>query len=247
MDSIQTPSFTLSIYIQGNPDASQLALVLPGKLDTKDYSHMHSHVDYLSRLGFLALSFDPPGTWESGEDINLYTTTNYIKATQELIKHFNRPTFVIGHSLGGTIAMIVGSQNPQVTHFGSIMSFYSFNPQPNPKNINLKWQSEGVKISHRDDPFSTESRKFQLPYRFLEDLIQYDVSKSLNQSFKPKIFILGQKDVVVSPQIVKSAYEISAHPKELYELNINHRYRDNPHSIEQVNREIGEFLAKYSF
>jgi len=58
----QTRSFKLAAYIQGKPTADGLAIVLPGKLDTKDYAHMQSHVDFLAERGYLALSFDPPGT-----------------------------------------------------------------------------------------------------------------------------------------------------------------------------------------
>lgn len=88
MNLLQLPSFTIATYMQGNPDAEKLALVLPGKLDTKDYAHMRSHVDFLAERGYLALSFDPAGTWESPGDISLYTLNNYLKTIDELIEHF---------------------------------------------------------------------------------------------------------------------------------------------------------------
>src|SRR5690606_21567041 len=126
MKLIKTPSFELAVYLQGNFNAARLALVLPGKLDTKDYAHMRSHVDFLATKGFLAVSFDPPGTWESPGDIELYTMTNYIKAVNELISYFNnRPTFVMGHSRGATIATIVGAQNKNVFAFASVMSSFA--------------------------------------------------------------------------------------------------------------------------
>lgn len=99
---IKTESFNLAVYQKGSPDSKKLALVLPGRLDTKDYPHMRSHVDFLASKGYLALSFDPPGSWESEGDISLYLTTNYLKAVKELINHFgNKPTLLIGHSRGG--------------------------------------------------------------------------------------------------------------------------------------------------
>ena len=69
MNLIKTESFQLATYSQGDSESKKLALVLPGKLDTKDYSHMKSHVKYLAIMGYFALSFDPPGTWESKGDI----------------------------------------------------------------------------------------------------------------------------------------------------------------------------------
>ncbi len=245
---IQTPNFNLSAYIQGSPNSPKLAIVLPGKLDTKDYLHMRSHVDYLSELGFLALSFDPPGTWSSGgEDINDYTITNYIQATKELITHFNIPTFLIGHSLGGTIAMLVGLKNPLVTHFGSIMSYYTFDPKIEPKYINPEWQSVGYKVHHRINPITLDLIEFRLPYHYLEDQVQYDVSDNLRHSPKPKLFILGQKDIVVKPQVVQSAYDLSAPPKELFKINVGHNYKEIPQTITQINGIIGQFLKIYKF
>ena len=45
MNFVQTKGFKLAIYSKGNPKSKKLALVLPGKLDTKDYAHMKSHVE----------------------------------------------------------------------------------------------------------------------------------------------------------------------------------------------------------
>ena len=99
---IKTKNFKLAIYSGGNEDANKIALVLPGRLDTKDYVHMTSHVDFLAERGYYALSFDMPGTWESPGNIAEYTTTNYIKAVNELVDYLgNKPTLLLGHSRGG--------------------------------------------------------------------------------------------------------------------------------------------------
>lgn len=88
MNIIKTKNFELAVYTKGDQDSPKLALVLPGRLDTKDYIHNTSLVDYLASQSYIALSFDPPGTWESSGNIELYTTTNYLKAVDELIEHF---------------------------------------------------------------------------------------------------------------------------------------------------------------
>ena len=109
MKTIKTKSFELVVYEKGDPNSQKLAIVIPGRLDTKDYIHNTSLVDYLASRGYFALSFDPAGTWESPGDIDLYTTTNLIKSVNELIEFFgNKPTLLAGHSRGGTIAMLAG-------------------------------------------------------------------------------------------------------------------------------------------
>ncbi|MDD5068999.1 MAG: hypothetical protein PHN89_05405, partial [Candidatus Pacebacteria bacterium] len=60
MAIIKTKSFELGIYLKGNPASEKLAIIIPGRLDSKDYIHNTILVDYLAGRGYLALSFDPP-------------------------------------------------------------------------------------------------------------------------------------------------------------------------------------------
>ena len=117
MSLIKTDSFELAIYSRGNPQADKFALILPCKLDTKDYFGMIRHVNYFADRGYFALSFDPPGTWESHGDIELYTMTNYLMAINEVVKYYgNKTTIIIGHSRGGRMAVLAGTTNPYIKH-----------------------------------------------------------------------------------------------------------------------------------
>ncbi|MEJ0073023.1 MAG: alpha/beta hydrolase [Candidatus Saccharibacteria bacterium] len=137
-DSPENPNFELATYEQGNSEAERLAIVLPGRLDTKDYAHIRSHVDFLASLGYHALSFDPPGTWESPGDISLYTTTNVQQAIQEIIELFgDKPTVIAGHSRGGSHALLSGVAFPAITHMVAIMS------HPGPTTVGLPTEGGG--------------------------------------------------------------------------------------------------------
>jgi pimeloyl-ACP methyl ester carboxylesterase len=239
MNLLQLPSFTIATYMQGNPDAEKLALVLPGKLDTKDYAHMRSHVDFLAERGYLALSFDPAGTWESPGDISLYTLNNYLKTIDELIEHFgNKPTVVLGHSRGGGMASIAGTLNEKITHFISIMGG---------KYPSEPWVTLDDKPSRRDVPFTNPVQyvKIEMPHIFLEEKDIKDLSKEFASCIKPKLFFLGIKDDLVTPEEVMANYEQFPNPKELYKMNCGHDYRKYPERIVEVNKVIGEFLDKY--
>src|SRR3989338_7888190 len=148
MKILKTKNFELAVYEKGDFNSPKLAIAIPGRLDTKDYIHNTSLVDYLASRGYFALSFDPPGTWESPGDMSLYTTTNLIKSVNDLIEFFgNKPSLVAGHSRGGTIAMLVGPKNPHVTHFVSIFSYYGAPESPKKENI-----VNGKIVSYRDLP-----------------------------------------------------------------------------------------------
>ena len=243
MQLIKTKSFELATYSDGNPESEKLALALPGRLDTKDYVHMKSHVDFLVNLGFFALSFDPPGTWESPGDISLFTTTNYIKAVNELIEHFgNKPTFLVGHSRGGTVSILTGASNPAVIGFAPIMATYGEPSSPKPEDI-----QKGFQMSYRDLPpgisKTDEQKEFALPINYFKDGEKYNVLDALEKCTKPKLLFYGSRDTFTAPGKVKEVK--IPEPKMLHELDCGHDYRRYPEKIEEVNKILSEFLGKY--
>jgi pimeloyl-ACP methyl ester carboxylesterase len=241
MKLIKTTSFELAVYEKGITKADKIALVLPGRLDTKDYPHTRSHVDFLASKGYYALAFDPPGTWESPGGIELYTMTSYLKAMKELIELLgNKPTVLVGHSRGGSMAMLGGTTIPQVTHFVAIMS----RPSASIPDDETGYKKAGKDISYRDTPPNNSEHqvKFELPYSYFEDAAQYNMTEDLKSCTKPKLFFYGLQDKLVTPDSVKEMYEYAAEPKQIHELNSEHDYRKHPEIIEEVNEVISRFL-----
>lgn len=242
---VKTKNFNIATYSKGEESTSRLALVLPGRLDTKDYPSMRSHVDYLANRGYYAVSFDPPGTWESEGDIGLYSMTTYKQAVDDLIEVFgNKPTLLMGHSRGGSMVMLAGPKNSHVVAGIMVMSHPSFVPEGVDKP-DLEWKERGYKINKRDIPGSEELIEYKLPYSFVEDQEQYDMREVLKKWDVPKLFVYGEQDTTVDPEIVKEAYTIAAEPKELDSIPWNHDYRMNMEMVERVNKLVGNFLDKY--
>ena len=229
--------FDLAVYAAGDPDAPKIALVLPGRLETKDYAHIQSHVRHLAELGFYAVSFDPPGTWESPGDITIYTTENYLAAVNDLIKHLgNRPTLLVGHSRGGSIAMLVAVENPSVVGFVAMMASAA------PARPDEEWKAAGKLTFYRDlppgDRPSAEQVKFDLPYYCYENHLLADLAKCK----KPKLFIAGKYDHANQTRDVVEAYETSCAPKQFRELPTGHSYRYHPDITEAVNAKLTKFV-----
>lgn len=247
MQLIRTKNFELATMQAGNEQSNSLAIVIPGRLDTKDYAHNISHVKCFGKLGFFAVAFDPPGTWESPGSIDLYTTTNYLKATNELIEHFgNRPTVLLGHSRGGTISILMASRNELVQGFVAIMPNFGPPTPAQPERIR-----QGFVDSYRDLPpgITKEGEKvhFQLPINYITDGQQYDVMNSLQYCDKPKLLFCGTRDEFESPKIALTKCQLAADPKRIVKLDVDHDYRRNSKVIEQVNSEIEHFVRDYSF
>jgi pimeloyl-ACP methyl ester carboxylesterase len=246
MEIIKTDSFQLAIITSGDKNANKLAIVIPGRLDTKDYAQNPSHIKYLASKGYFAMSFDPPGSWDSPGGLELYSTTNNIKAVNELIEYFgNKPTLLMGHSRGGTVAMLAGPKNDHVTHMVSVNSS-SGGPIDVDKPVPGKSHP-----SLRDLPPGTErtkeQKRFDLPYHYFEDSEQYNALDGLKACNKPKLFFYGTQDVLTTANIVKHMYDVAAEPKMIHDLDTEHDYRLHAEIIDEVNKVVGEFLDKYDY
>lgn len=241
---VKTESFELSTNQAGDFDSERLVLVLPGRLDTKDYPHMRSHVQLLAELGYFALSFDPPGTWQSPGEIELYTMTNYLKSITELIELYgDRPTTLIGHSRGGSMAMLGATKIDQVTGFAAIMSRSSASIRQDESKYTA---NDRVEISYRDDPFDPKKRvQFQLPMTYFEDAEQYNMREDLHACTKPKMFIYGNDDAIITPDTVIETYEYAADPKQIYSVDSEHDYRRHLEVIGEVNQKIKKFMREF--
>lgn len=245
MEIIKTASFELATNTKGEKNAQKVAIIIPGRLDTKDYAHITTCVDLLAHKGFFALSFDPPGIWESPGDISLYNTTNYIQATQELIEYLgNRPTLLVGHSRGASTAMMVGEKNKNV--IGLILLMSNFGP-PTPPGETAK--QEGFEKTYRDTPPGTtktnKQKEFKLPLSYFENGALYNPGESLLNCNQPKLLIHGIEDEFTPPEEEMDIYKKIHPPKEIKQINSVHDYRYNQEAIKTVNKAIEDFVDKY--
>jgi len=242
MNIIKTKSFELAINTKGNKNSEKVAILLPGRLDTKDYANFVSHLDYLANKGFYVIAFDPPGTWESPGGIELFTTTNYLKAVNELIEYFgNKPTILLGHSRGGNVA-ILASTNPYVIGIVLVISSYEV-PTP-PKSA-----KNGIQVEYRDLPpgaeRTKEQKEFALPLNYFKDGEKFNPLTILRKNKKPKLLFSGTDDKYYTPKEIQEIYNSIPEPKMLHELNSDHSYRRHSEIVEEVNKVVGNFLTKY--
>ena len=240
---IKTSSYEIAANLTGHEDADRLAILMPGRLDTKDYINFKVHADLLSDLGFIVVAIDPPGTWESPGSLENYTTSMYVDCINELIEHFgNKPTLLLGHSRGGATAMIA-SANPHVSAIVCINAAYGNPSAPDPEKI-----VDGALPESRDlppgDTRTVEQVKINLPLAYFEDGKKHNPAKSLADFKGPKLIVHATEDEFKPLAEVKELFKELDDPKMFLEIDCKHDYRLYPEVMDQVNVMLSTFVEE---
>lgn len=231
---------------------STLVILLPGFLDSKDYLHLKQLGNDLSKKGFLSVRFDPLGVWESEGNISQYSVSQYLKDLSHVIQYLKKlyetnKTFLIGHSLGGMIAMLYGSLSRN--KIDAIVAIMPPTTQTTPKGFQeaLKlWKKDKSKISKRplfNNP--KKEKKFIVPYKYISDSKRYDVLRTIGKFKKPLLLIAGELDDKITPNEIKEIYKTAHQPKKFIVLkNTIHDYRLHKSQIKKVNKQVFNFLIE---
>lgn len=250
MDNIHIKSG--NTYVNANlygGSQEKLAVLMPGFLDTKDYLDLQSLSEMFVENDFAVVCFDPVGTWGSGGDITDYSVTEYLKNVRSVIDYMEQKKgsrfekiVIGGKSLGGLVSTLYAAQDIRISSIVSIVA---------PINPGLlkseKWKQEGVRHSTRDIPdIPDENREFNVPWAFYEDVEQYDVLNSIKTLQVPILFIGGELDKSVTPEIIETAYSNATDPKRMTIVpEATHTYRANDKHVKLVNEAVKKFVNEY--
>ena len=244
MEIIRTKSFEIAANKVGDDSLSKVALLMPGRLDTKDYINFVAHSKCLAKQGFLVIAFDPPGTWDSPGDLANYNTSTYLQVVNELIDCIGKqPTLLLGHSRGGATAMLA-STNPAVAGLVVVNAAYGNPSAPKPDEV-----VNGLLKEKRDLPpgatRTEEKRTFNLPMTYFEDGAKHDPLGALKSYKGPKLLVHATKDEFTPIEKVQEIYSGLPEPKQFLEIDCTHDYRLFPEAIKSVNRDLEEFVKHY--
>jgi alpha-beta hydrolase superfamily lysophospholipase len=223
----------------------KLAILCPGNLDSKDYTHLVKLAEALTEQGYTVVRFDPIGTWESEGDTSEYTVTQYLNDIKNVLEYMlgkANYTHVLlgGHSRGGQLSILYAARDPRISIVVGIMA----SSGPVIGTQRKEWEKSGVRISLRDLPNNkTGVREFRLPFSHVLDRDQYDAVGDAAKIKAPVILLAGELDTSVLPENVKEIYDNANEPKKFILLKgIDHEYRHDLSEIEVVNKEILDAL-----
>jgi hypothetical protein len=228
-------------------ETDKLAVLCPGYLDSKDYKHLVGLAETLSQKGYIAVRFDPTGTWESQGDISDYTTTQCLEDVKNVIEHMLKQNnykhiLIGGHSRGGQISILYAARDPRISLVLAIM------PSSYRTMVGLRyeeWKEKGISISYRELPEDKEKQKeFRVPFSHVEDSRnKYNVVEEVKLVKAQTLFIAGELDKTVAPAHVKEIFDQANEPKKFIIIpGIGHDYRHNGNQVALVNDVVSKEL-----
>lgn len=219
----------------------KLALLLPGFLDSPDYTHMKTFEKGLKKMGYTVERLDLGNLWKTGSFKN-YTITNFIDQIRKRIESYKNQNpeeiLLLGHSMGAFTAIIAGSKIKEVTKIISLC------PPPDRYGSLDEWK-DGFRYSKRDLPDDPKKiREFAVPYSFAKDGLQYSAVKEAKNINKPLMIFIALDDTVVEPELTEKIVKAANNPYVVRLQNMGHDFRFSQKECDIVFGEIKKFLEK---
>jgi carboxylesterase len=162
--------------------------------------------DAITRAGYVVLTPTLPGHATSVDDLECVGLPDWL-TTLTAVAAGRGPTVIIGQSLGGVLALVVGAQTPEVIAVGLINA--PVTPADPDVVEHLHWMSErGVRRQpcgppDLRDPHATDPSYDELPLRALCDLMSAgDLAWQAAPTFtRPTLIVTSDHDQVVDPAL----------------------------------------------
>jgi esterase/lipase len=220
----------------------KVALLLPGYLDSPDYLHMMTFERRLNKLGYTTKRLDPCGLWKTG-DIGNYTITNYLKQIEETVDSYKSQNpediLLVGHSMGGFMAIIAGNRIKEVTKIVSLCA------PPDRIKQAKDWKGQHFRRSERDLPNDPHIyRSFDVPYSFAEDGLIYSAVEDVRKIHKPLMIFIALDDTVCLPASTEELVVHANNPYVIRQEHMGHDFRHSQKECDIVMGHIENFLLK---
>lgn len=172
----------------------------------------------LSSRGIAVLRFDFTGLGRSGGD---FASTNFSSNREDLLvaadylrTHFEAPSLLIGHSLGGAAVLSVAGDIPEVKAVATIGA---------PAEAEHVVHNFGAKLDeiseHGEAVVNLAGREFSIRKQFLDDLRSNDVLEKVAALKKPLLVMHSPIDQTVGVDNATKIFVTAKHPKSFVSLD----------------------------
>lgn len=211
---------------------------------SKNFRAVRNISDSLAEKGFGVLSLDFTGL---GESEGLFEETNFSSSVDDLLsavaylrENHDAPRLLVGHSLGGTAALMASGSIPELAGVATVGS------PSMPAHVTRLFESEIDEIRSRGyADVSIGGRPFRVKEQFIDDVAKQDLSSLLSKGGKAFLFLHSPQDKIVSIDNAAELYAAARHPKSFISLDGADHLLTSSEDARYAGSVIAEWAKRY--
>jgi len=198
----------------------------------------------LSDHGIAVLRFDFTGLGNSDGD---FANTNFssnvadlVAAAGALSRTHQAPSLLVGHSLGGTAALMAAAL------IDSVRAVTTIGSPSEPAHVSHLFGDHVAKIqSDGSATVSIGGRELTIEKQFLDDLQNHEAEKKLGGLRKPLLIFHSPIDNIVSIENARKLFEAARHPKSFVALDGADHMLSKAEDAEFVAATLATWAERY--
>ena len=199
----------------------------------------------LASFGIATLRFDFTGLGNSNGDFAntsfLSNIDDLIAASEYLRTHYQAPTLLVGHSLGGAAVLAAANRVPEVTHVATIGA------PADPEHVTHLFEDDLSSIEEKGRAtVKLAGRPFEIGKKFLDDLKEYNQPEKIAALKRNLLVMHSPSDSIVGIENAGQIYSAAKHPKSFLSLPEADHLLTNPAQATYVARIISTWINKES-
>lgn len=237
----QLLSARLDLPADGAPDA--YALLAHCFTCSKDLRGLRRLSSALSQAGFAVMRLDFTGLGESeGEFAETTFTSNVddlVAAANHLEEHYQAPSLLVGHSLGGAAVLAAAP------HMPSVLAIATVGAPADPRHVE-RLMTEGSAIETDGEGLvDIGGRPFTVRREFLQDLRRSGLPQSVARLGRPLLLLHSPSDTVVGIDNARRLFDAARHPKSFLSLDRADHLLSDPDDAELAGSLIASWARGY--
>ncbi|MDQ8727434.1 alpha/beta fold hydrolase [Bradyrhizobium sp. LHD-71] len=211
---------------------------------SKDLTPLRRIAAELARQGIAVLRFDFTGLGSSeGEFASTNFSSNVadlVSAADYLRNHFQAPSVLIGHSLGGAAVLVAASRIPEVRAVVTIGA-------PADAEHVLKDFGSSLEVIENSGKAEVHlaGRTFQVEKQFVDDVRGQHIRDAVAAMRKPLLILHAPRDEIVGIENATEIFLAAKHPKSFVSLDTADHLLTNAESASFAGRVMAGWLSGY--
>jgi putative redox protein len=232
-----------TLEIPANKKVNQYAIFAHCFTCSSQLSIVRNISNELTQYGFGVLRFDFTGLGMSEGDFADTNFTHNLKdlgiVNDYLVDHFQAPTLMIGHSLGGAAVLVAAGE------LSNIKAVATIGAPADAEHVSHLFGNKENLLAKGEDLISIGGRSFRIKRHFLEDLENHDAKKIIPRLHIPLLILHSPQDTVVGVENAAEIYKLANHPKSFISLDgADHLLTKKVDSV-YVARSIATWADRY--